>query len=103
MTSISPLEEINNLHTVTIWMLSTVQAYRKGDIDRKFASGITKKVLRKIKNYNPSEFEKEHKEVVEDLCISLSTIDRAEGNFEKFYLDSLIEEIERVAKLLEEE
>jgi len=47
--------------------------------------------------------EKEHKEAIEDLCISLSTIDRAEGSFEKFYLDSLIEDLERIAKLLEEE
>ena len=101
MTDISPLEEVNSLLSVTSWMLSTVEIYREGTLNRKLVSGMAKRALRKIKNYSPTKSEKDHLETVEDLCISLSTIDRAEGNFEKFYLDSLKEELERVAKLLE--
>ena len=101
MSDISPLDEVNSLLSVTSWMLSTVEAYQEGNLNRKLASGMAKRVLRKIKNYSPSKLEKDHFETVEDLCISLSTIDRAEGNFEKFYLDSLKEELERVANLLE--
>ncbi|TET81437.1 MAG: hypothetical protein E3J43_00785 [Candidatus Heimdallarchaeota archaeon] len=103
MTAISPPDEIDNLYNVALWMRSTVQAYQEGIINRKLTSGMAKKVLRKIKSYIPTQQEKEHKEAIEDLCISLSTIDRAEGSFEKFYLDSLIEDLERIAKLLEEE
>jgi hypothetical protein len=101
MTDISPLDEVTNLQDVTSWMLSTLKAYQDGTINRKLASGMAKRVLRKIKNYSPTKLERDHIETVEDLCISLGTIDRAEGNFEKFYLDSLKEELERVAKLLE--
>ena len=101
MTDISHLDEVTNLQSVTYWMLSTVEAYQEGSINRKLASGMAKRVLRKIKHYVPTKLEKDHVETIEDLCISLSTIDRAQGKFEKFYLDSLKEELERVAKLLE--
>ncbi len=101
MNSISPLNEVTDLQSVTSWMLSMVDAYLDGTINRKLASGMAKRVLRKIKHYSPTESEKDHIVTVEDLCISLSTIDRAQGNFEKFYLDSLKEELERVVNLLE--
>ena len=103
MTELSPLEEFDKLKQVASWMLSIVTAYEKGALDRKTASLLAKRAQKKIKKHIPNESEKEHKETIEDLCISLSTIDRAMGNFERFYLTSLKEEIEEIIKTLEDE
>jgi len=104
MTEPSALDEILKLKIAASWMLETINAYEEGVLERKFTSALAKKVLKKVKSYIPKgEHEKENKETIVDLCMSLSTIDRAEGNFEKFYLTSLKEELERVIEELEEE
>ncbi|MHA2357278.1 MAG: hypothetical protein ACXABK_00730 [Candidatus Heimdallarchaeaceae archaeon] len=104
MTQPSALNEIQELKFAASWMLETINAYEEGVLERRSTSVLAKKALKKVKSYIPKcENEKENKGTVVDLCISLSTIDRAEGNFEKFYLASLKEELEKVIKILEEE
>ncbi len=96
MSSLSPLNELNNLEFAASWMLTAITEYEKGSIKRKEASDLAKKALKRIKKYVPKANEKTTYEAVIDLCISLSTIDRAMGNFEKFYLESLKEELDRI-------
>jgi hypothetical protein len=103
MTELSPLEEFDKLDQVASWMLTIVLAYEKGALDRKTASALARRAQKKIKKHIPNELEKSHKDIIEDLCISLSTIDRAVGSFEKFYLISLKEEIEAIIKTLKDE
>jgi hypothetical protein len=103
MTELLPLEEFDKLEQVASWMLSIVSAYEEGALDRKTASDLAKRAQKKIRKYNPKDLEKNHMETIEDLCISLSTIERAVGSFEKFFLTSLKEEIEAIIKTLEDE
>ena len=103
MTELSPLEEFDKLEQVASWMLSIVSAYEKGVLDRKTTSALARRAQKKIRRHSPNDYEKDHKETIEDLCISLSTIDRAVGSFERFFLTSLKEEIETIIKTLEDE
>lgn len=102
MSTISPLDDISSLVQATKWMLIVLNAYKSDKVDRKQTSSLAKKAHRKLERYIPKPYEKEHKETVVDLCISLSTVDRAEGHFEKFYLESLEEELENIKITLEE-
>ena len=103
MTELSPLEEFDKLEQVASWMLAIVSAYERGALDRKTASALARRAQKKIRKHIPNDSEKDHMEVIEDLCISLSTIDRAAGRFERFFLTSLKEEIETIIKTLEDE
>ena len=102
MTELSPLEEFDKLEQVASWMLSIVLAYEKGALDRNTASALARRAQKKIKKHSPNDSERDHKDTIEELCISLSTIDRAVGSFEKFYLASLKEEIETIIKTLKD-
>ena len=96
MTEIASLNNIENLKVVSYWMMDTIIAYETGSITKKHASALTKIVLRKLKKYAPTDKEKSNYDIILDLCISLSTIDRADGVFEKFYLESLKEELKAI-------
>ncbi len=96
MSSLSPLNELNDLETAASWMLTTITEYEKGLVNKKDTSTLAKKALKRIKKYVPNANEKINYEAVLDLCISLITIDRAMGNFEKFYLESLKEELDKI-------
>lgn len=100
MSNSKPLEKVEELKQVLNWMLDTLSAYEKGLLDKKTTANIAKKTKRKVEKYIPKENEKEYFENVLDLCLSLSTIDRAQGNFEKFYLESLREDLEKITKAL---
>ena len=100
MSTISPLGKIDELQKAVKWMQEALASFENGTANRKEISNLAKSAQKKIESYIPNDFEKEHKEAVVDLCISLSTIDRAEGKFETFYLDSLHNELEKVLKLL---
>ena len=100
MSIITPLDKLTELKTAVSWMQQAVSAYEEGKASRKDISQLAKRAQKKIESYPPKDFEKEHKETVLDLCISLSTIERAEGNFENFYLDSLNNELDKVLNLL---
>ena len=102
MNSISPLEDIKSLLQATKWMLIVLDAYRNNNVKRNITSSLAKRAQRKLEKFIPKSYEKEHKETVVDLCFSLSTVDRSEGRFEKFYLTSLKEELENIKKILEE-
>ena len=101
MSKIEPLQIVENLKSVIVWMNSIIEAFENGLIDKKSASGLTRKTLRKLKLYKPNEKEKENYDKTIDLCTSLSTIERSEGSFEKYYLDSLKEEITALMKSLD--
>lgn len=103
MNNLEPLDDFDSLKKPVFWMLSSIQAFEEGIINKKTASNLANKALKKIKKYNPNPEEKENYEAVVDLCVSLTTIDRAENNFRKFYLSSLKEELNKVLSLLEEE
>jgi len=96
MNGISPLDELNDLKSAASWMLTTITEYEKGSVNRKDTSDLAKKALKKIKRYVPNDNEKITYEAILDLCVSLTTIDRALGNFEKFYLESLKEELDNI-------
>jgi hypothetical protein len=96
MSSLSPLNELSNLESAASWMLTTISEYERGSLNRKEASNLAKKALKRIKKYVPKDNEKTTYEAVMDLCVSLTTIDRAMGNFEKFYLESLKEELDKI-------
>ena len=100
MSTISPLDKIKDLKKAVIWMKQAISAYEDGLADRKEISHLARRAQKKIESYPPNDFEKEHKETVLDICISLTTIDRAEGKFENFYLDSLHNELEKVSDIL---
>jgi len=100
MSTISPLDNINKLNQAIAWMLQTITSYENGIANKKEVALLAKRAQKKIESYGPNDFEKEHKEAVLDLCISLSTIDRADGKFENFYLDSLHDELEKIASIL---
>lgn len=100
MSNISPLNNLNELRTAVSWMQEALNAYEDEIVNCKEIAVLAKRAQKRIESYKPSTFEKEHKEIVLDLCISLSTIDRAEGNFKTFYLSSLKEELERLLELL---
>ncbi|MHA1222619.1 MAG: hypothetical protein ACTSSG_02680 [Candidatus Heimdallarchaeaceae archaeon] len=101
MSNASSLQKVYNLHQAALWMLSTLDSFQSGALDRKTTSLLAKKAKKKIERYVPSETEKEHFESVLDLCYSLCTIDRAQGSFEKFYLESLRTELEKITSILE--
>lgn len=87
---------MSNIESAALWMLTTITEYEKGSVDKKETSSLAKKALKRIKKYVPKENEKITYEAVLDLCFSLTTIDRAMGNFEKFYLESLKEELDKI-------
>ncbi len=100
MSTISPLGKIDELKKAVQWMQEVLSSFENGISSRKEISHLARSAQKKIESYRPADLEKEHKSVVIDLCISLSTIDRAEGHFEPFYLDSLHDELEKVLNLL---
>jgi hypothetical protein len=103
MSNLQPPDKFDNLKIPTSWMLTTISTYEKGIVDEKTTAALANKALRRIKKYVPKQGEKEHYANILDLCLSLSTIDRAENNFKKFYLDSLKEELYKIFLLLEED
>jgi len=100
MNTIAPLNAIKNLNDAVVWMKQVLDAYEEGTVEPKEISHLAKRAQKRIESYPPTDLEKEHKDTVIDLSISLSTIDRAEGNFENFYLNSLHEELDKVSNLL---
>ena len=102
MSDISPLTEITGLKSVASWTQNVIKAYESGFINKKTASALAKKTLKKFHNYVAKPEEREDYEKLLDLCTSLSTIQRSEGNFEKFYLESLKEELDSILKTLME-
>lgn len=103
MNNLEPLDDFDSLKKPISWMLSSIHAFEEGLLDKKTATSLANKALKKIRKYTPNPEEKENYKAVVDLCVSLSTIDRAEDNFKKFYLSSLKEELNKVLSLLEEE
>ncbi len=103
MNNPEPLDDFESLKKPISWMLSSIHAFEEGLLDKKATSNLASKALKKIRKHTPNPEEKEKYETVIDLCVSLSTIDRAENNFQKFYLSSLKEELNKVLSLLEEE
>ena len=102
MSNISPLIEITNLKSVATWMQNVIKAYESGAIPKKTAASLTKKTLKKYNEYIAKPEERENYDKLLDLCTSLSTIERAESNFEKYYLDSLKEDLISLIDALEE-
>ena len=100
MNAVSPLDNINELKRAVIWMHKTLTAYEDGLATSKEISSLAKRAQSKIESYIPKNHEKELKETVLDLCISLTTIERAHGKFEPFYLSSLNNELEELSKTL---
>ena len=82
-------------------MLLALEAYEQGTVSGKLVSKSARKLLKQLVRYVPSSREKNHHETVTDLCISLSTIERAVGPFKPFYLESLREELKKAHSLLE--
>ena len=103
MKNLEPLDDFKSLKKPVSWMLSSIHAFEEGLLDKKATANLANKALKKIKKYTPKPNEKENFEIVIDLCVSLSTIERAENNFKTFYLSSLKEELNKVLSLLEEE
>ncbi|MBY9001940.1 MAG: hypothetical protein KGD64_13565 [Candidatus Heimdallarchaeota archaeon] len=101
MSNISPLNVITNLKSVAIWMHNVIKAYESGAIPKKTASALSKRTLKKFSKYIPNPEERENYDKLLDLFSSLSTVDRADGNFEKFYLGSLKEELDTLLESLE--
>ena len=102
MSDISPLTKIIDLKSVASWTQNVIKAYESGAINKKTAAALAKKTLRRFNNYIAKPEEIEDYEKLVDLCTSLSTIQRSEGNFEKFYLVSLKEELDSLLKTLME-
>jgi len=102
MAGLTPLKKIYNLTSVTEWMINAINEYEAGNETKKRVSKLTRKVLKLLRKYKPEESQKVHYENVLDLCISLSTLERAEGPFKPFYLESLKEELHKALKLLKE-
>ena len=102
MSDISPPTKITDLKSVASWTQNVIKAYESGAINKKTASSLAKKTLKKINNYVAKPEESENYEKLLDLCTSLSTIQRSEGDFEKFYLESLKEELDSLLKTLME-
>ncbi len=100
MSTISPLDELKELKEAVVWMQKVLSSYENEIATRKDVALLAKRAQKKIESYKPNDLEKEHKETVIDLCISLSTIDRAAGNFENFFFDSLHDELEKALSLL---
>ncbi len=100
MNAVSPLDNISELKKAVIWMQKTLTAYEDGLADSKEISTLAKRAQSKIESYIPKDHEKELKETALDLCVSLTTIERAQGNFESFYLSSLNNELEELSKTL---
>ncbi|MHA1201547.1 MAG: hypothetical protein ACTSQ4_03395 [Candidatus Heimdallarchaeaceae archaeon] len=100
MSDISPLTEITNLKSLASWMQNVIKAYESGAINKKTVAALAKRTLKKFNNYIAKPEERENYGKLSDLCTSLSTIQRSEGNFEKFYLGSLKEELDILLKTL---
>ena len=100
MSDISPLTKIADLKSVANWTQNVIKAYESRVINKKTAANLTKKTLKKFKEYIAKSEEREHYEKLIDLCTSLSTIERSESSFEKFYLESLKEELNTLQKTL---
>ncbi|MHA1687286.1 MAG: hypothetical protein ACTSYD_12920 [Candidatus Heimdallarchaeaceae archaeon] len=101
MSTLTPIKRIGSLIEVTNWMLLALEAYEQGTVSGKLVSKSARKLLKQLERYVPSSREKNHHETVTDLCISLSTIERAVGPFKPFYLESLREELKKAHSLLE--
>ena len=102
MKDIVPINEITNLEFATKWMQEVVKAYEDKTISKKNTSNLAKKTLKKLQEFQVKPDETDNYAKVVDLCTSLSTIDRSEGNFEKFYLESLKEELNKLLEDLQE-
>lgn len=100
MTHIEPMSNISNLHSIITWMKTIFAAFESGKVDKKSVANKTKKTLAQLQKYIPEKNEKENYDLILDLCISLSTINRSQGNFEKFYLKSLKVNLEEIEKSL---
>ena len=100
MTRIEPMSNISNLHSVISWMKTIFKAFESGQDDKKSVASKTKKTLTLLQKFIPEKKNKENYDLILDLCISLSTINRSQGNFEKFYLESLKVNLEEIEKSL---
>lgn len=100
MSSLSTIKQIESLLSVTVWMIQALDAYEEGTASGKAVSKSARKVIKLLKKYNPADNEKDHYENVLDLCISLSTIERAQGPFKPYYLESLREELTNTHSIL---
>lgn len=101
MSTLSPIKRVESLIEATDWMLLALEAYDQGTASGKLISKFARKLLKQLEKYIPTTDEKNHHETVTDLCISLSTIERAVGPFKPFYLESLREELKKTHLLLE--
>ncbi len=102
MSNISPLTKITNLKSVASWTHDVIKAYESRVINKKITANLAKKTLKKFKEYIAKPEERDDYEKLLDLCTSLSTIERSETSFEKFYLESLKEELDNLQKTLME-
>lgn len=100
MTHIEPMSNISNLHNFISWMKTILAAFESGQVDKKSVASKTKKTLDLLQKFIPEKKDKENYDLILDLCISLSTIKRSQGNFEKFYLESLKSNLEEIEKSL---
>lgn len=100
MTHVEPMSNISNLNNVITWMKAIFAAFESGKVDKKSVASKTKKTLALLQKFTPEKKEKEDYDLILDLCISLSTINRSQGNFEKFYLKSLKTNLEEIEKSL---
>lgn len=99
MSNFSIPKKIEAIDEALSMMQEIFSEYKQGNIDKKEASKISKTVQSKLKDYKYSSNEKEKYDFVLDLCISMTTIKRAEGSFEKYFVDSLEEELEKAKNL----
>jgi len=102
ISDIYPQTKITDINDVDSGTKNVIKGYESGAINKKTASSLAKKTLKKINNYVAKPEESENYEKLLDLCTSLSTIQRSEGDFEKFYLESLKEELDSLLKTLME-
>ncbi|MHA1114923.1 MAG: hypothetical protein ACTSRR_10485 [Candidatus Heimdallarchaeaceae archaeon] len=98
MSKILSLKEINNDITIEKMEL-IINLYEQGTLTKKEASKLAEYLLKKFKAFKPQKEKKEQYEFILDLCISLTTIKRAEENFESYYLKSLKEELVKAKKM----
>lgn len=94
------MSNILNLHNVITWMKTIFLAFESGKIDKKSVASKTKITLALLHKFIPEKNERENYDLILDLCVSLSTINRSQGNFEKFYLQSLKVNLEEIEKSL---
>ncbi|MHA1303037.1 MAG: hypothetical protein ACTSQE_07915 [Candidatus Heimdallarchaeaceae archaeon] len=98
MADILDFEEVDINITIEK-MGAIISLYEKGTVSKKEAARLASKLLRLFKKYTPEKEQQETYDFVLDLCISLTTIKRAEGQFESLYLKSLKEELEKAKNM----